>query len=55
MSSRPKLSLKQNSTIWVWDSISLPAVVVRRARTGCVFVRLEHGVTFSATRRPATT
>ena len=49
MSSRPKLSLKQNSTIWVWDSTWLPAVVVHRARMGCVLVRLEHGVTFSAT------
>ena len=49
MSSRPKLSLKQNSTIWVWDSTWLPAVVVHCARMGCVLVRLEHGVTFSAT------
>jgi len=50
---------ESDSAVWVWDSTWLPAVVVNRARTDCVLVRLEHGVTFSvkmanvATRDPA--
>ena len=46
MSSQPKMSFKQGSKVWVWDSIWLPAVIVRRAQMGHILVRLEHGVTF---------
>jgi hypothetical protein len=35
-------------SVWVWDSIWLPAVVVRPAQMGRVLVRFEHGVTFNA-------
>jgi hypothetical protein len=35
-------------SVWVWDSIWLPAVVVRPAQMDRVLVRLEHGVTFNA-------
>ncbi len=48
MSTRPQVSIKPDSTAWVWDSTWLPAVVVHRAR-GSLLVRLDHGVTFSAT------
>ena len=47
-------------SVWVWDSIWLPAVVVRSAQMGRVLVRFEHGVTFNAmvshvrSRDPAT-
>jgi len=39
------MSISQGSTVWVWDSIWLPAVVVSPAQTGFVLVRFEHGVT----------
>jgi len=48
MSTRKELNLKPDSMVWVWDSTWLPAVVVDRACMGRVLVRLEHGVTFSA-------
>jgi len=35
-------------SVWVWNSIWLPAVVVRPAQMGRVLVRFEHGVTFNA-------
>ena len=35
------------STVWVWDSTWMPAVVVGRTQTGFVLVRFEHGVTCS--------
>ena len=49
MSIRPKMSLKQGSKVWVWDSIWLPAVIVHRPRMDRILVRAEHGVTFTAT------
>ena len=49
MSTKAKMSFRQHSMVWVWDSTWLPAIVVRRARMGCVLVRLAHGVTFSVT------
>ena len=49
MSTEPQMSFKQDSTVWVWDSTWFPAVVVHCARMGSLLVRLEHGVTFSAT------
>jgi|HubBroStandDraft_1064217.scaffolds.fasta_scaffold1000070_2 hypothetical protein len=49
MSTKAKMSFKQHSMVWVWDSTWLPAIVVRGARMGCVLVRLAHGVTFSVT------
>src|SRR5712671_2710227 len=38
-------SIPRGSTVWVWDSTWLPAVVAQPARTGFVLVRFEHGVT----------
>ena len=49
MSARPKMSFKQGSKVWVWDSMWLPAVVVHRAPMGRILVRAEHGLTFSST------
>ena len=49
MGTQPKLSFKQGSKVWVWDSMWLPAVVVQRARMDRVLVRVDHGVTFTAT------
>ncbi|MGA9723500.1 MAG: hypothetical protein WBQ86_13665 [Candidatus Binatus sp.] len=49
MSTGPKMSLKQGSKVWVWDSMWLPAVVVHRAQMDHILVRVEHGVTFTAT------
>ena len=49
MSIRPKMSFKQGSKVWVWDSMWLPAVVVHRPRMDRILVRAEHGVTFTAT------
>ena len=49
MSTQPKMSFKQGSKVWVWDSMWLPAVVVHRAQMGRVLVRAEHGLTFTAT------
>ena len=46
MSTRRKMSFRQDSMVWVWDSTWLPAVVVHRAPMNCLLVRLEHGVTF---------
>ena len=47
MDDRPEIRILQGSTVWVWDSTWLPAVVVRPAQTGFVLVRFEHGVTCS--------
>jgi hypothetical protein len=47
MRTEAKVGFKQHSTVWVWDSTWLPAVVVHRVQTGCLLVRLTHGVTFS--------
>ena len=44
-----KMTFRQDSMVWVWDSTWLPAVVVHRAPMSCLLVRLEHGVTFSVT------
>ncbi len=44
-----KMTFRQDSMVWVWDSTWLPAVVVRHAPTGCALVRLDHGVTFNVT------
>ena len=41
------MRIRQGSTVWVWDSTWIPAVVVRPTQTGFVLVRFEHGVTFS--------
>jgi hypothetical protein len=49
MNSGPKMSFKQGSKVWVWDSMGLPAVIVLRAPMGRVLVRAEHGLTFTAT------
>jgi hypothetical protein len=49
MSTRSKMSFRQGSTVWVWDSMWLPAVVVHRAQMGRILVRAEHGLTFSST------
>jgi hypothetical protein len=49
MGTRRKMSFRQDSTVGVWDSTWLPAVVVHRVQMGCLLVRLEHGVTFSVT------
>jgi hypothetical protein len=49
MGTQPKASFKQGSKVWVWDSMWLPAVVVQRARMDRVLVRVDHGVTFTAT------
>jgi hypothetical protein len=48
MSTRTKMSFKQGSKVWVWDSMWLPAVVVQRAPMGSILVRAEHGLTFTA-------
>jgi hypothetical protein len=44
-----KISFKQGSKVWVWDSMWLPAVVVHRDQMDRVLVRVEHGLTFTAT------
>lgn len=49
MSTRPKMSFKQGSKVWVWDSMWLPAVVIHRARMDRILVRAEHGLTFTST------
>lgn len=49
MSTRPKMSFKEGSNVWVWDSMWLPAVVVHRAPMGRILVRAEHGLTFTST------
>jgi hypothetical protein len=49
MRTEPKMSFEQGSKVWVWDSIWLPAVVVHGAQIDRVVVRVEHGVTFTAT------
>ena len=49
MSTRPKMSFKQGSKVWGWDSMWLPAVIVHRPRMDRILVRVEHGVTFTAT------
>jgi hypothetical protein len=48
MSTRTKMSFKQGSKVWVWDSMWLPAIVVQRAPMGSILVRVEHGLTFTA-------
>jgi hypothetical protein len=47
MRTEAKVGFKQHSTVWVWDSTWLPAVVVHRVQTGCLSVKVTHGVTFS--------
>jgi hypothetical protein len=48
MSAKPKMSMPQGCTVWVWDSTWIPAVVVvGRTQRGFVLVRFEHGVTCS--------
>jgi len=49
MSTQPKMSFEQGSKVWVWDSMWLPAVVVHRTQMDRVLVRVEHGLTFTAT------
>jgi hypothetical protein len=49
MDNGSKISFKQGSKVWVWDSMWLPAVVVQRAQMDRVLVRVEHGLTFTAT------
>jgi len=49
-STRTEMSFELNSVVWVWDSTWLPAVVLQPVRTGCLLVRLEHGVTFSVNK-----
>ena len=49
MSTEPKMSFGQGSKVWVWDSMWLPAVVVQPAPMGRILVRVEHGLTFTAT------
>jgi len=49
MSTQPKMSFNQGSKVWVWDSMWLPAVVVLRAPMDRVLVRVDHGLTFTAT------
>jgi hypothetical protein len=48
MSTRSKMGFKQGSTVWVWDSMWLPAVVVHPASMGRILVRAEHGLTFTS-------
>jgi hypothetical protein len=48
MSTQPKMSFEQGSKVWVWDSMWLPAVVVHQAPMGSMLVRVEHGLTFTA-------
>jgi hypothetical protein len=43
------MSFKQGSKVWVWDSMWLPAVVVQPDQMDRVLVRVEHGLTFTAT------
>ena len=47
MGAKPEMSILEGSTVWVWDSTWIPAIVVRRTQTGFVFVRFEHRVTCS--------
>ena len=47
MNTRPELSFRQDSMVWVWDSTWLPAIVARNVQPDRVLVRLQHGVTFS--------
>ena len=47
MGAKPKMRVLPGSTVWVWDSTWMPAVVVGRTQTGFVLVRFEHGVTCS--------
>jgi hypothetical protein len=49
MRTGKQMSFKQDSPVWVWDSTWLPAIVVQPTRIGWMLVRLDHGVTFSAT------
>jgi hypothetical protein len=49
MSTQPKISFKRGSKVWVWDSMWLPAAVVHRAPMGRILVRVDHGLSFTAT------
>jgi hypothetical protein len=49
MNTGPKMSFKQGSKVWVWDSRWLPAIVVHPASMGRILVRAEHGLTFTST------
>jgi hypothetical protein len=42
-------SFRPGSLVWVWDSLWLPAVLVNPIAMDRWLVRLDHGVTFSAT------
>jgi hypothetical protein len=46
MNTRSRVAAQSGSTVWVWDSTWLPAVVVDYG-VDLVRVRLAHGVTFS--------
>jgi hypothetical protein len=46
MNTRSRMAAESGSTVWVWDSTWLPAVVVDYG-VDLVRVRLTHGVTFS--------
>jgi len=46
MNTRSRIALESGSTVWVWDSTLLPAVVVDYG-ADLVRVRLAHGVTFN--------
>jgi hypothetical protein len=50
MENGTKMSFRQGSKVWVWDSMWLPAVVVLQAPMGRVLVRAEHGLTFAVTK-----
>jgi hypothetical protein len=43
----PETNILQHSTMWVWDSSWLPALLVRLALTGFLLVKLKHGATCS--------
>jgi hypothetical protein len=47
--SAPEMSFEHGVKVWVWDSTWLPAVVIHRAPMGRILVRVEHGLTFTAT------
>ena len=48
MTTQAKISFKQGSKVWVWDSMWLPAVVIDRVPMDRILVRVEHGLTFTA-------
>ncbi|MBV8139329.1 MAG: hypothetical protein JO121_27425 [Deltaproteobacteria bacterium] len=46
MNTRSRMAFESGSTVWVWDSTWLPAIVVNYG-VDWVRVRLAHGVTFN--------